>query len=120
MTDELSDAIAALPREQHDPTLYGIRATFRLEVDGVGVYRIRIDDGVLDVLDGPGDADAILYGSAEAMRDVLFGRQNLLTAVLQGRIDLGGDVAKIFTFHQFLKIRQQHRPAETGDKRVSP
>ena len=101
MTEELRAILAKLPRERRDPRLAGLRATYRLEIEGNGPLWLRVDDGVLDILEsGGGDADTTMFCNEDDFRLVLLGEQNLLTAVLQGRIDVQGDLEKFFVFHQ--------------------
>jgi hypothetical protein len=126
MTEDLRAIIATLPRERRDPRLAGVRATYRFELvpgdsaggaprEGGSVH-LRVDDGLLEIVEGAGgDADTTMVCNEDDFRDVLLGEQNLLTAVLQGRIDVRGDLEKFFVFHQLLKVAQRAR-RERGAK----
>ncbi len=111
-TEDLRDIIAAIPREQRDPMFVGVRASYRFEIEEGGTWLLRIAGGRLEISEGGGEADTVFYCTAEDFKDVILGEQNLITAVLQGRIDLGGDLADFFVFHQLLKSRQAARRAQ--------
>jgi hypothetical protein len=119
--NELNDLIATLPRDHQDPRLAGLSAVFRFVIDlgtaGIADYHLLIDDGRVQLLAGPGDAATIFYCSADDFRSVFLGGENLMCAVLQGRVDVDGNLEKFFVFYKLLKVRQTERDARAEGSR---
>jgi putative sterol carrier protein len=92
MQDEAKDIVEFLRKLGHAPRLEGTRGCVQLVIDGVGAFRVEIDGGDVRVLDGVGRADATIECDAGDFVRILRGEQNLLTALLQGRIGVTGDL----------------------------
>src|SRR5262245_59219901 len=89
----------------HTPELQGVYGTLLFEVEGGGAWSVQIDDGKVVIADGrpSGRVDCTLTANDEDMALVLSGRQNLLTAAMQGRITFQGDPMLAQTFHSYLR-----------------
>ena len=73
-----------------NPTLQPTVGTFRFDVEGQGSWLIKVDRGAIVVFEGTGEADCVLSCSAEDFEPIITGRQNLLTAHMQGRLKIEG------------------------------
>src|SRR5215813_15048908 len=87
------------------PELQGVHGVLLFEVQDAGAWNLRIDDGRAVIADGrPAErVDCTLTANDEDMALVLSGRQNLLTAAMQGRVTFQGDPMLAQTFHSYLR-----------------
>jgi putative sterol carrier protein len=75
-----------------DPAaLSGLRASHRFDVQGVGTWRVALDDGEFDVSEGPAEADLTLELTEQVFLDIVRGQQNPMTAFLNGSVKMSGD-----------------------------
>lgn len=78
--------------------LRGTRGTAEFEVLGAGTWRITVNDGLVTVTDGgqgaTSPADCVLTCTADDFLRIVRneGHMNVLTALLQGRVTLRGDL----------------------------
>ena len=68
--------------------------TYRFDIAGRASWFITWDSGWLHIAEGGGRADTVLLCDEEDFVDILLGKRNLLTAVLQGRVEVRGDVSQ--------------------------
>jgi putative sterol carrier protein len=99
----IMELLGAIPHSGYDARLSGTRGTVRFDVAGHGSWRLRIEDGRFDVLDGGGDADLVLTCDEPAFVELIDGTQNFVTALLQGRILAEGRLALALKFHGVLR-----------------
>lgn len=92
MQQEAKDILELLRKLGHAPRLEGTQGCVQFVVDGLGAFRVEIERGDLRVIDGTGRADATVECDAGDFVRLLRGEQNLLTALLQGRIGVTGDL----------------------------
>jgi putative sterol carrier protein len=94
-----------------EPLLRGIKGTYRFDIDGVGSWRLTVDDGAIWVREGPGDAECVIASSEEDFVRIARGETNLLTALLRGEIRFDGDRALLKAFHGMLPAAPQAKGA---------
>ena len=86
-----------------EPLLHVVAGTIRFDLsDSAGswhVWYLTIEHGNMTVSNDLADADCVVTCRLEDFDQVLQGKQNLLTAVMQGRVQISGDVflAQMFT-----------------------
>jgi putative sterol carrier protein len=85
--------------QEYEPFLRGVRGTYLFDIEQVGSWFVAVDDGALTIDEAKHDADCVIRCSEEDFVDIVEGRRNLLTAVLQGRVQVRGDVALAQKFH---------------------
>jgi putative sterol carrier protein len=92
-----------------DPRLARAKGTYRFEIEGVGVWRMFVDHGTIAIEEGGGDADCVVTVSdpTDFIR-IARGEQNLITAFMQGRVDMHGDAALAQLLHSLLPPPPQH------------
>ena len=95
-----AEAMARVPRTGSDVRLISLRGTVCFKVEGLGNWLLRIENGQFEVLCGDGDAEADLILALDQVTfvELIEGRQNFLTGVLQGKIRAEGDLALAFRF----------------------
>ena len=110
MNQHTTEAMARVPRIGYDVRYTSLRGTACFKVEGVGNWQLRINDGYFDVVLGNADADAdadlVLTLDQVTFIELIEGRQNFLTGVLQGRIRAEGDLALAFRFRGIFPLRQ--------------
>ena len=102
------DMEARVPRTGYDARFKDLRGTASFKVEAVGNWRLRIDDGHFQMLVGGGDVDPdlVLSLDQDTFIELIEGRQNFLTGVLQGRIRAEGDLALAFRFRGIFPLGQ--------------
>lgn len=88
-----------------------ITGTYRFDIDEQGSWLIKIADGVPSVTKGGGSADCVLSCSAEDFDRIMTGRQNLLTAHMQGLLRIEGSPAMALFFINTLNSRSSQDAA---------
>jgi putative sterol carrier protein len=90
-------------KAKHDePLLRGVHCTYLFDIEEVGAWFVSVDDGTVTVEEGSREADCVIRCSEEDFVEIAEGRRNLLTAALQGRVQVRGDVALAQKFHGFV------------------
>lgn len=83
----------ALKTGSVDPRFAKFSGSYLFDVEGVGIWKVIFDQGKKTVLDGGDAAECIVRSDAELFMKVAKGEQNLLTAFMQGRLVIEGDMA---------------------------
>lgn len=77
----------------YEPYLRKIRGTYLFQINNVGDLRVSVEYGEITVDEGKSEADCVFRCTEPDLIDILEGRRNLLTAILQGRVEVHGDAA---------------------------
>jgi putative sterol carrier protein len=119
MSKHIRDIIDDVLHGGFNPEFEGIVATFQFNVDGQGSWLIRIDHGTISISMGTGKADCVLSCSAEDFEPIITGRQNLLTAHMQGRLKIDGSPIMALRFINTITARAPQPPggAQTSGER---
>jgi hypothetical protein len=114
------EAMARVPRTGSDVRVISLRGTVCFKVEGLGIWLLRIENSQFEVLCGDGDAEADLVLSLDQVTfvELLEGRQNFLTGVLQGQIRAEGDLALAFRFRGIFPLGKG--PSTPPCKEVQP
>src|SRR4029453_6325755 len=70
----------------------GMNNSYLLDIEGPGRWRVKVEDGKVDVTDGGGEADTTISTSEETMMAVINGEQNPTTAYMTGKLKIKGDM----------------------------
>jgi putative sterol carrier protein len=92
MAEGARDVLQLLARRGHDPRLEDFSGTYRFDVEGVGTWRVAVDHGVMTVTEGEGAADCTIRCDEDDFVRIASGRQNLVTAFMQGRVQVEGSM----------------------------
>jgi putative sterol carrier protein len=84
------------------PLLHGVKGTYRFDIDGVGSWRLTVDDGAVWVREGPGEAECVIGLSEEVFVKMARGEKNLMTALLRSEIRFEGDRRLLKAYHGML------------------
>lgn len=97
--ESASVTVEQLPAHGFDPRLQGVRGTIRFDVAGTGTWRLRIDDGRTELIEGGGPSDLTITCEPADFGDLLRGTTSLLTATLRGDVEVKGNIALALRFH---------------------
>jgi putative sterol carrier protein len=120
MNRRIVEAMARVSRAGHDARFTTLRGSVAFKVAGIGNWRLCMNDGHFDMSNGDGDAEAdvVLSLDQETFVELLEGRQNFLTGVLQGRIRADGDLALALRLRGIFPLGRG--PSAPSCKKVQP
>lgn len=90
-------------RRGYEPRLRGVAGSCRFEIEGVGTWHVRVKDGALTITECADDAECVIGCCEEDFLRLVEGRQNLLTAALQGRVRVRGNLMLAKQLHGLLR-----------------
>jgi putative sterol carrier protein len=72
----------------------GMTNSYLFDIDGVGQWKVDVDDGKISVSEGGGDADAdaVISASEETFQKIVAGEQNPTSAYMTGKLKIKGDM----------------------------
>jgi arylformamidase len=85
--------------QKYEAVLRGVRGTYRFDIDNVGSWFVAVNDGAVNVQESTHDADCAISCDEQDFVDIVEGRRNLITAHMQGRVHVRGDMALAQKFH---------------------
>jgi putative sterol carrier protein len=86
------DFFEGLPARADSSKLAGMNNTYLFEVEGAGMWLVTIEDGVLSVREGDGEADTRITASEANFERILSGEQNATAAYMTGKLKIKGDM----------------------------
>jgi putative sterol carrier protein len=102
------EQILADGRGKHfDERARNVSGSYRFDVSGVGSYRLEVDHGQISFREDAGPADCVLALDPEDFVRIIEGEQNMLTAYMQGRIRIEGDLALANAFRGAIGLPRQ-------------
>jgi putative sterol carrier protein len=111
MADTARDIMTNAQRRREsrtpDPKLQGINGSYRFDVEGAGCWCIEVRDGAVTITEGTAPADCVIRCEEADFVRIARGEQNLLTAALQGRVQVEGDYALAQRLHGFVRGSQE-------------
>lgn len=85
--------------KKREPLLRGVTGTYLFEIEGVGYWFISVRDGAISMEEARHDADCTIRCDEPDLIDIIEGRRNLITAAMQGRVKIQGDITLAQKFH---------------------
>jgi arylformamidase len=85
--------------QKYEPVLRGVHGTYLFDIDKVGCWFVAVDDGAIHIEETKRDADCTIQCDERDFVDIVEGRRNLITARMQGRVNVRGDIALAQKFH---------------------
>jgi len=98
--------------QKHEPSLRGVHGTYLFEIANVGHWFISVEDGNVEIKEARHDADCTIRCDEADFIDIVEGRRNLITASMQGRVKIGGDLALAQKFHGLISAKLQGKKLE--------
>src|SRR5215813_10786976 len=106
--------------QKYEPVLRGVHGTYLFDIDKVGSWFVAVDDGALHVEETKRDADCTIRCDEPDFVDIVEGRRQLITAHMQGRVTIRGDMALAQKFHGLVSARiQEKKPGKASRPKKS-
>jgi putative sterol carrier protein len=70
----------------------GMNNSYLFDIDGAGVWLVRVEGGKVNVTEGEQDADAVIKASEETFEKLVSGEQNPTSAYMTGKLKVKGDM----------------------------
>jgi ubiquinone biosynthesis protein UbiJ len=90
-----------------DPRLQGMSGSYRFDIEGVGSWRFEVRDGIATITESTGQADCVVRCDEPDFVRIAQGQQNLLTAFLQGCVQIDGDYALAQRLYGFVRVTRE-------------
>ena len=81
-----------LPNRTEASKTAGMNNSYVFDVEGVGQWTVRVEDGQVSVDEGAHDADTTITASQETFERIVAGEQNPTTAYMTGKLKIKGDM----------------------------
>jgi putative sterol carrier protein len=107
------DLIEALVAGRHDARLRGTRKVCALEFSDDERVALEVDDGSFGVAPEGASEDCQLSCSLDDFLRIFRGEQNLITAIMQGRVGVRGDLAVAQMFQSVFSGGDEAAPEAT-------
>jgi putative sterol carrier protein len=98
----------------YEPMLAGVTGSYRFDVEGVGSFFVSVDDGQLAIAEIMRDADCVIACDEDLFVRIAEGKQNLLTAAMQGLVAIYGDLALAQKLDGILPAPPREAEAQPG------
>jgi arylformamidase len=95
--------------QKHEPVLRGVHGTYLFDIDNVGSWFVAVEDGAISIEQTKRDADCTIICDEADFIDIVEGRRNLITARMQGRVKVHGDIALAQKFHGLVSAMVEER-----------
>jgi putative sterol carrier protein len=113
MTQTAQEVFDLHRMQKYEPVLRGVHGTYLFDINKVGSWFLAVDDGAIKVEETKRDAECTIICDEPDFVDIVEGRRNLITAHMQGRVKVRGDIALAQKFHGLVsaKIEQKRGAA---------
>lgn len=100
--------------QKYAPLLRGVTGTYLFEIEGAGYWFLSVHDGAISIEETRHDADCTITCDESDFIDILEGRRNLITAAMQGRVKVRGDLMLAQRFHGVVRNIVQGKKREAA------
>jgi len=100
--------------QKFEPLLKGVRGTYLFEIERVGYWFISVRDGAISIEEVRRDADCTIGCDEADFIDIIEGRRNLITASMQGRVKIRGDITLAQKFHGLVSAMIESKKREAA------
>jgi putative sterol carrier protein len=100
--------------QKYEPLLRGVTGTYLFEIERAGHWFISVRDGAIKLQEVKHDADCTISCDEPDFIDIIEGRRNLLTAAMQGRVKIRGDITLAQKFHGLVSARIESKREEAA------
>ena len=83
---------ASLPERADAAKTAGMHNTYVFDIEDVGQWTVRVEDGTVTVAEGTGEADCTIRASEETLVKIARGEANPTTAYMTGKLKIDGDM----------------------------
>lgn len=107
-TQDTRSFFEELAKRGYEPLMHRVTGTYDFDIAGAGHWLVHVDAGKLHVSEihpgshRKGTPDCTIACSANEFGEVLQGKQDLVTAFMQGRMQVSGSVAMGVGFQRII------------------
>ena len=92
MADAVQEFFANLESKTDTEKTAGMSNSYVFDIEGVGEWKVDVDDGKVTVTEGGGDADVVISTSQETFEKIVAGDVNPTSAYMTGKLKIKGDM----------------------------
>lgn len=92
MSDVVQEFFANLESKTDAEKTAGMSNSYVFDIEGVGEWKVDVDDGKVTVTEGGGDADVVISTSQETFEKIVAGDVNPTSAYMTGKLKIKGDM----------------------------
>lgn len=100
--------------QEYEPLLRGITGTYLFEIEHAGHWFLSVRDGAIKIEEARHDADCTIRCNEPDFIDIIEGRRSLITAAMQGRIKILGDITLAQKFHGLVSAMIESKRQEAA------
>ena len=100
--------------QKYAPLLRGVTGTYLFEIEGAGYWFLSVRGSAISIEEARHDADCTISCDESDFIDILEGRRNLITAAMQGRVKVRGDLLLAEMFHGVVGNIVQNRKGQAA------
>ena len=100
--------------QKYEPLLRGVTGSYLFEIERVGYWFISVRDGAIGIEEARHDADCTITCNEPDFIDIIEGRRSLLTAAMQGRVKISGDITLAQKFHGLVSAMIESKRQEAA------
>lgn len=107
-TQDARSFFEELAARGYEPLMHRVTGTYDFDIAGAGHWQVHSDAGTLHVSEirpgshHKGNPDCTIACDADEFNEILQGRQDLVTAFMQGRMQVSGSVAMGVGFQRII------------------
>ena len=92
MTETTREFFEGLSARADASKMAGMNNSYVFDIDGAGVWFVTVEDGVVSVREGEGEADCTISTTEGNFQKILSGEQNATSAYMTGKLKIKGDM----------------------------
>jgi putative sterol carrier protein len=92
MAETTREFFEGLPARGDASKMAGMNNSYVFDIDGAGMWLVTVEDGVVSVREGEGEADCTISTTEENFQKILSGEQNATSAYMTGKLKVKGDM----------------------------
>ena len=100
--------------QKYEPLLRGVTGTYLFEIERAGYWFISVRDGAITLEETRHDADCTIRCDEPDFIDIIEGRRSLITAAMQGRVKIHGDITLAQKFHGLVSAMIEGKKREAA------
>jgi putative sterol carrier protein len=107
MASRVQEIFQRFGPHHYEPLLRAVKGSYLFDIDQSGCWFVSVQNGTIDIESSRCEADCVIRCSETDFVDIAEGRRNLITAALQGRVQIEGNLALAQKFHGLVGARIQ-------------
>jgi putative sterol carrier protein len=100
--------------QKYEPLLRGVTGSYLFEIEHAGYWFISVSHGAIRLEEARHDADCTICCDEPDFIDIIEGRRSLITAAMQGRVTVRGDITLAQKFHGLVSARIEGQRQEAA------